>query len=439
MLWILPALAGGRTLREVMNADPEDFNVLPGLLALMALLMFFCCQYLLWGSLAHRADKAVQIAAVCTLLYGTLYWSLLRVLDDAGWFTKALVAAVLASLTAFNAYLAGHELLLLAYEPQVQAQAERSAGGDALAFSTQLDAALGLPALKQDERQLRQQLAEAQTQAMTMAPAVTVWMEQARACEAGAGALQRQIAGAVESPAQAEARLAWERKTAECQQIGKLARAQLLAHEQQGQGRAQALQTRLTALQAQIQEAQADHAQALKRAAPGIAAAHASGAGRYDALWKAVAAGTVPAWSAHGLMFFSIVLDSAGLMFKLLQAPDAMARRRRHEAGMARAEAKTLGHLMSQLLRGAKAAAGSAGGQLQSDFNQHTQTTLAAETMVHVEAQAFERIHRRTARAQSRTGQPLPGLLRRMRGALDGMRSRGDARFRAAGVGGAAT
>ncbi len=438
MLWILPALLGGRTPRELMAADPDDFNVLPGLLAMMALGMFFCCQYLFWSSFAHRASNAMLIASFCTLLYGTLYWSLLRVLDDAGWFTRTLVIAVLASLTAFNAYLAGHELLLLAYEPQVQAQAERSASRDALAFAAQKEVELGLPDLKQDERQLRQQLGEAQAQAVTVNPAVTVLLEQTRQCETEASQLQGHLVGTGESAGLADARQAWHRKTADCRHLGKLAQARMLAHEQQWQAQVQELQSRLVAMQKRVQDTLAGHAQAVQRAGPGIAAAHASGAGRYDALWKAVAERTVPAWSAYGLMFFSIVLDSAGLVFKLLQAPDAMARRRRHEAGMAQVEAKTLDHLLSQLMRGAKDAARSASGQLQSDFSQYTRTTLTAETVNHLEAQAFERIHGRTARAQQRTGQPLPSLLRRMRTALDGIHSRALGRFQAPGPGGAA-
>lgn len=429
MLWMIPALFGGRTPREIADGEPEDFNVLPGLMAMVALGMFYCCQYLYWHSFPHQADRAVLIAAICTLLYGLVYWSLLRSLDDAGWLLKGMIVAVLSGLTAFNAYLAGHELLLLAYGPQVQAQALRSAGTDTVTFASDKENAMGLPALRNELASLQAQLSSAQTQVSTLPPAVGMLLQQSAQCDADASQRQQQVPNDTAHPMYHALRRAATTKTRDCQQTASVAQSQLASHQKQWQTTAAQLQTDANATQQKLRTGLANHAKSVTDATPGIAAAHATGAGRYDALWRAVNVGTVPKLAAYGLMFFSIVLDTIGLLLKLFQAPDAIARQRQHESGLARAESRATGYMMATLRRGAKAAAASARDQLQGEFDQHAQYTLSGETIINLEAQAFERIHRRAARAQRRTQQPLPGLVRRMRTVFDGVRQQMGARF----------
>jgi hypothetical protein len=319
------AALGGRSFEEMrgLGSAACDKSAAVGLMCLISTGVIFAGHTLFWRNFDHVASGALWVASGIALLFAAMYRVALRSMETMSGFAKAAMLALLALLMGVNALLAGHELVLLAFEPQVEAQARLGAARGVTAYVGAVEASLGLPALRDQGSSLDKGLATALAERKRLPEGVLQLQQQAQSCEIAAQRLHAAAMVYSEHPSHPAALTAWRQQRSHCVQLGREAQALLARHRQEADAEVTRQQQAREKLREAFAQADAQHQTIVKRDRPTLVASATTGFARHDALWAAVAAGTVPAWAAYGLMAAVLVIDAFSFLVKLLAHDDA--------------------------------------------------------------------------------------------------------------------
>jgi len=306
------AWLGGRSFDELRDksATDCDSSITVGSFGLVSAGIIGGGQFFFWHNLQHTADSAVWIAVAMTLLYSSFYRNLIRAQEVAGRIGKGLAYLIASGIVATNALLAGHEWVLLAFKPQVEAQAVLDAAKGVTEYGNAVENSLGLPLLRKDSKSVDDALVAAQAERARMPDAVVTLRNQAQRCDRVAAGLQARIPIDHETAGYAVARSAWREQHARCDAARAQADRMLRDHQRQADDRIADLDDRRKALNKKLNEAGAEHESTLKRDVPSLNASATTGFARHKALWAAVEAGRIPLWAAMGLMFVALALEA---------------------------------------------------------------------------------------------------------------------------------
>ena len=329
------AMLGGRSFEEMAGrrAGECDKSVLVGLMCLVSIGIVFAGQWLFWRNVAHVGDAALWVAAAIAALFLVMYRVLLRAMETMGRVKKVLLLAPLAVLMGVTALVAGHELPLLAFKPQVEEQARLGAARGVTAYAGAVETSLGLPQLRQDSGELGRAVAAAQTERSRIPELVTKLQQQAQACDKEAKHLHASIPADTNASGWADAHKGWLNKHNACGKLSRQAGAELAHHQARVDEQLLGLKQSLSKTRKALDEATTRHEDTLQRDTPTLTASATTGFARHTALWAAVAAGTVPAWAAYGLMVAVLVIDALSFLLKLLMPDDTAGTDRIQSAG----------------------------------------------------------------------------------------------------------
>ncbi|MBQ0942273.1 DUF4407 domain-containing protein [Ideonella sp. 4Y16] len=410
------AALGGRShaeLRQHTAADC-DKSVAVGLMCLLSLAIIGVGHWLFWQNFPPVAAVSVWVAGGVVLVFALIYRTALRMLETMSGLARALVLALLALLMGVNAMLAGHELVLLAFQPQVEAQARLSAAHDVTAYAAAVDASLGLPGLQQRGAELGQALADARTERERVPAAVQQLQQQVQACDAQAQRLQQALPTDPEHPQHTTALRQWREQRQQCARLHQDAQRELSAHRQRADQVWTQAQAADQALRQELSQARQQHQQTLGRDRDTLQASATTGFARHDALWASVAAGRVPAWAAYGLMLAVLVIDAFSFLIKLLARDDRATQERVQQADTDRvydnlhaAEAQQLRRLVRQAV---------ADGRQRSldELRDALAQVVRPSVLQGVDARAFGRAAAAYRQACHGHGAPPPSMLQRL-------------------------
>ena len=324
LIWKPLALLGGRNLQQLRGRRAADCgkSIDVGLLLIVSMLIVGLGQWLFWLHLPATEEHAPQVAGVVAGVLGVIYLVALRSFDAMDTAARAVVVLLLGTVMVVNALLAGHELVIVAFGPQVQAQGRMLATSGIDSHADALERSLGLPGLRSELKFTEAAATAARAERVRLPEAVLQLQQQAEACDAGTRALQARIPSDPESPAYPPARQAWRQQQARCGTVRQQAAQEQAQH-----------QARLDAHLADLAAARSRQAQALQRASDEhtrtldadkgtLTTAATTGFARHHALWAAVDAGSVPRWAVLGLMALVFLGDCFCFVIKLLVRDD---------------------------------------------------------------------------------------------------------------------
>ena len=422
---------GGRSFAEMRQHGGEGcanaFTI--GTFLLIGMAAIGLGQYLFVSSLPGYAGAALSAALGLCAIYTVFYRALIRASEVMGRFGRGLCLALAGLMVGTNAMLAGHELVILAFAPQVAEM-----GTLATADATQLlrdksGNALGLGQLRTDDASLTQTIAQKRAELATVPPEVTALQSDATRCDASTRNLQARLpARDADGYAQAWANLRSERTR--CKALRTQADTALANHRKPLQADLAALGQSASTNSKALASANASQAETLSKNAGTLKAANTTGFARHKALWAAVEAGKVPTWAALGLMAIALLLEGSGMLLKLLLPPDGAANARAshtQEVVLARELEHHYIRAMRQQVKpalrefAAKHAATELG-QLQSQV-------LAPGLHTRLAANAFATAHQRTRAVQKATGQAATEVISHLADVAAGVVATGNMAF----------
>ena len=318
------AFMGGRSWAEISACDQIkslDSSILIGAGGLVSTVAIYFGQTLFWQSIPSTTAFAGSLALVLTVVYALFYRLLIRASEVANWFGKCSLLSMAFALAGVNATLAGHELVMLPFAPQVQEMTMLMAQKNTGELRSQSEKALGMGTTRQASEQARGDADKARERLQAVPPSVLTQQKETQACDQQAQRLYAALPdaeAAYYSPAYAR----WRDQRSRCAALNRAASQALAQH------RAQALQDindasqRQQAADQKLSQSQAQSDSTMNAATPAIQQSATTGFGRHKALWAAVEAGNIPAWSAYGLMLIALVIESAGLLLKLFLPKD---------------------------------------------------------------------------------------------------------------------
>lgn len=410
------AALGGRSFEEMKgrSASECDKSVAVGVLCLLSGGIIFAGHWLFWSNFAHLADVALEVAGSIALLFMLMYRIALRVMETMAGLAKALVLTMLGTLMGINAMLAGHELVLLAFKPQVEAQAALGAAKGVTAYADAVEASLGLPRLRSQQSDLDQALNTAQFERNRVPETVAQLQAQTKNCDAQASRLRQAIPADADQPGYENARRSWRKQAAHCRKLLAEARSALDQHQRQLDKQLAELDRSRAEMRQSLTEADAKRKDKVDSNAPTITAAATTGFARHNALWGAVDTGTVPAWAAYGLMAAVLLIDVFSFVIKLLARDDAATVDRVHQAGadavfngLYAATVKQQRRLTPQVVREMRT-------QTADDLASLARNAVLPSVAQDVEARSFTRAAAANQRARQRHGAPVPSMLGRL-------------------------
>lgn len=415
---ILKLLAwfGGRSAEEPRDrtAADCDTSITIGGFSILSAVIIGGGQYMFWSRLPHTADGALWIALTVTVIYVLFYRNLIRAVDVAGRFGRAVIYIVAGSICATNAGLAGHEWVLLAFRPQADAQAILDAAKGVTEYDGEVEKSLGLPLLRKDYKSVDDALATAQVERARIPEGVLTLRNQAQRCDRVAAGLQTRIPISPEAPGYSAAKSAWREQSRRCDAARAQANRLLSDHRRQMDDQIADLNERRRPLYKRLTDASAEHEATLRRDAPSIKTSATTGFARHTALWAAVNAGRIPRWAAVGLMFAALALEGMSFFLKIVLRADAVSQERQEATELARAAFELRMSVIGAYRARIPAAVASMGEELADDVRQDTRNVVVPGVRTEMAARAFEHAQASIARAQNRTGKPAPDLLDRL-------------------------
>lgn len=425
LIWQPLAALGGRSfaaMREQTAADCGK-SIGVGLLCLVSVSVIGFGHLLLWQQFAHLAHLAPFIAAGVACLFLLLYAVALRVMETMAWPARSVIVATLLGLMGVNAALAGHEIVLLVFRPQVEEQALRSAASGVTSYANEVEASLGLPQLRNNSQALGSAVAAAQAERSRMPENVLALQHQHRACDAKVVSLQKNLP-ALDDPAQPSALSTLRTERNRCNSLARQAVAALTQHQVQADQRLAQLNQQQGQVQHSLAEAHTRHEQTLQRDTPTITAGATTGFARHKALWAAVAAGRIPAWAAYGLMFGVLAIDAFAFLLKLLARDDAATQQQARESNSALLYHRLHTATQRQQRAMVRKVVHSMAADNAKDLAQVLRAAVAPATLQDLEGRAIEAAATTTQRTQGSTRKPAPALLRRLASMAGALRNR---------------
>lgn len=418
------AALGGRSFEEMRErtAAECDKSVLVGLLCLLSIGVIFAGHWLFWSNFGHTADIALPIAASIALLIAVMYRVALRSMETMGFAARTPILACLGALMAINAALAGHELVLLAFRPQVEAQGKLDAAHGVTTYGTAVETSLGLPQLRGSSIQLDHAAASTKAERDRVPDVVVQLQRQARACEAAAAQLHGRVPAYPDHPTYATAESAWREQRAHCRALDRRASQALAQHRAQFDRELSELIAARLKVRRSLEQAADRLEETLKRDTPTLTASATTGFARHAALWAAVAAGTVPLWAAGGLMSMVLVIDAFSFVVKLLARDDLATAARIQTSDTA----LLYGRLHAEMLRRQRAmvrqVVRSIRSQMLDDVEHAAREMVAPAVMQAMEERAFVDATAAVERAHRAARTPSPSMMTRVAGMARAMR-----------------
>ena len=401
------AWLGGRSAEEMKDCDSAalDTSITLGVFALISAAMIMGGQTLFWGSIPSTAPNALAIAAVLTCVYTLFYRLLMRASEVMHWLAKPVVCVLGAVVMGVNALLAGHELVMLPFAPQVQEMAALTSAQNVTTLRDAVGTSLSLGQLRADAQSLQAQVTAARQELARVPDEVKTLQTQTEQCDTTARAMKARLSSA-DDDSYASALAALRQHRAGCNASRSQASQLLLAHRNAAGADLAALQARAATQAQSLSNASGQQATALAQAAPALHNSATTGFARHKALWAAVAAGKVPWWAAYGLMLVALALEGAAFMLKFLLPKDAATYRRAEDtqlvcmqgdANLAYARA-----MRAQVRPAMQAMAKTEGQQTVKDL---LGKVVANSFNTRTAANAFASAHQSVRKAQQRTGQ----------------------------------
>lgn len=406
LLWKPFALLGGRNLAQLQDRRAAECgkSIAVGMLFIVSMVIIVLGHSQFWLHLPTTADHAVAVAGTVAGLLGVMYLVALRCLDAMGGAARVLVTTLLGSIMVVNALLAGHELVIVAFGPQVQAQGRVLATSGIDSHASALEKSLGLPGLRSQLGETDRAATAARTERARLPDAVTQLQQQADSCDAAARALQARIPSDADAPGWQAARQAWRQQQGRCNALRQQAALELAQH-----------QGRLDKHLAELADARSRQARALQQAADEhratmdndkttLTTSATTGFARHRALWAAVDAGTVPRWAVLGLMLLVFLGDCFCFVIKLLVPDDAATADARQEADSQRLLDEMHVAVMRRQRQLLPRAIHAQDAELQSDLERLVADAVAPGLVHGAGVQAFMKAARRQRRAHAAAG-----------------------------------
>jgi hypothetical protein len=410
------AALGGRSFHETRERTAVECekSISVGLLCLVSVATIFAGHALFWRSFEHTAAFAPQIAAGVALVFALLYRIALRTMETMGSGSKALVLGSLGTVMLVNAALAGHELVLYAFKPQVEEQAKLGAAQRLTTYSSTLEASLGLPILRASAGDLDKAFAHAAAERERVPGEVQQLREQMRSCEAIARRLRANIPYDPQAPDWAAAHEGWRAQRSRCNALEQRANQELARHRDRWNQELASVDGARATARKSLQHAVTSHSETIQRDKPLLIASATSGFARHSALWQAVASRRIPLWAAAGLMFIVLLVDAFSFIVKLLARDDAATTDRIQAAGTDlvynRLHAGMLREQHSQVAEALHAMRG----QTRADLAHLSRELVAPVVLQNLEERAFTRASAAHERAQRAAGAPWPSMVARI-------------------------
>lgn len=421
------AMMGGRSAAELRDRPSGDCDksVLVGLLCLVSAGIIFIGHWLFWGNFPNVAEWAMQVAAGIALLFAVIYRIALRAMETMSAFGKTVTLQILAALMGVNAMLAGHELVLLAFRPQVDEQAKLGAARGVTAYASAVETSLGLPQLRSNSGELDKAISAAMADRSRTPDNVQQLQQQARTCAAEAVHLQARIPISPDDVGYAVAHSVWRAKQSRCGALTRQAGKELADHQTLADKQLQSLSQSRDRVRKSLDEASTQHEDTLKRDSPTLTASATTGFARHAALWAAVAAGTIPAWAAYGLIFAVLAVDSFSFIIKLLMRDDRATLDRIQSSAADHLYARTHAAVVSQQVRLVRPVVRSMRPQAEQDLRSVARDAVMQSVMQDMEHRSLDRATQAASRAQRQSGSVSPSMLGRVGRMARAFRERG--------------
>lgn len=422
---------GGRSFAEMRQHGNEAcanaFTI--GTFLLIGIPVIGFGQYLFIHSLPGYAGVALWAALGLCAIYTVFYRALIRASEVMGLFGRGLCFALAGLMVGTNAMLAGHELVILAFAPQV---AEMGALATADATQTLRDKsgnALGLGQLRTDDTSLAQSMTQKRTELAKVPAEVSALQADATRCDASARNLQARLPERdADSYPQAWANLRSERTR--CKALRTQADTALANHRKPLQADLADLAQSASATSKALANANASQAKTLAQNAGTLEAANTTGFARHKALWAAVEAGKVPAWAAGGLMAIALLLEGSGMLLKLLLPPDSAANARAGYTQEVLLEGELERHYLREMRKHVKPAMRDFAAQhAATELGELQSQVLAPGMHTRLAANAFANAHQRTLAVQKATGQAASNVISHLADVASGVVATGNMAF----------
>ena len=324
-LWIPLAVLGGRGLDQLRDRRAGECgkSISVGLLYLLSVGVILAGHWLFWSHLPQTADHAAAVAVGVALAVAAIYFVALRSLDTMGAFGRSTMLLLLVAMMLVNALLAGHELVLLAFTPQVEEQARRAAARGVGSYADLVGNSLGVPGMRQAVGDLDRALADTRSDRDRLPDTVRQLQRQQAECEARARTLQAQVPADADAPGATEAWRAVRQQRQQCAALRQQAAAALQQHLAEAESRLAELNKARSRKSKALDEADDQQRSTVQRDTPTLTASATTGFARHQALWSAVHADTVPGWAVVGLMFLVLLADGFSFAVKILVHDDA--------------------------------------------------------------------------------------------------------------------
>jgi hypothetical protein len=439
----LVAWLGGRQFDEMAGErrDYENSSAI-GWLMVLSVVAIACGQYLFWGHLPDTASDAVKIAVVLALVYVTFYRQLIRMSEVVAGRGKWLLFSVGLALMGVNAILAGHELVLLAFGPQVQALGLTTADHKIADHRDMSEKNQGLPQMQRNIDIVSEQLEESKRRLANPPQALLAKQEEAKTCWRRADGIKATIA-------RLKSQSLWEQvhnakddlavRQSRCRLFE--AEARRLREEFENPLRADIpkLETEKTTLVQRLTDQSQLHETAMQTDQARLRQSETSGAARHRLLWAAVASGEVPWLEAYGLMAIALLVEGGAFLAKFILPKDRVALDRHGRSKILvceqlnQTEEKAMRegltwHLLQEMKTLSGTVAKGMREDLASDMRQHAEETLLPGLRVEAGLAAFENRHRQTVAAQQQAGRAVPASIMADLAKMGGVGRTGSAR-----------
>ena len=326
-LWRPLAWLGGCRADKLYSYRAGDCGkvIAVGLLFLVSMAGIDTGYTLFFGRLPGRAEQAVALAAVVTAILAIVYGVALRHLPLMSPLARAVTTVLVGGIMGVNTVLSGHELVIFLFPAQVEAETKLAAAKGVQDYAATIESSLGLPDLRSRAGDLDKSLTAANGERGRVPEIVGQLRKAASGCETEAARLSAQIPPEGEADYD-RARSIWREKQARCRSLAAQAEREQAQHLKRMDALITELNSRRTSTIRGLEEANGSHERTLARDTPALTDNATSGFARHDALWRAVAKGTVPGWAAYGLMAIALIVEAFAFAMKQMLRADRCSR-----------------------------------------------------------------------------------------------------------------
>lgn len=323
------AVLGGRSVTEAFRSEPEEMetSIAIGAAMMLSFAVVVTGQTLFLNSVPAFAPHAHLGGWLLGLLFVLVYRLIVRAMEVAGSVGKLMLFLIGGVIAGINTLMAGHELVLKVFEPQMNEQLVLNGNQSVDVYTREMNERLGLGNKVAEHDALRVRTAELRTALASRDPRTEQLAGQAVACRSEASALLARLPDR-DSDRYARAIQVLLDKRRGCQRLEAESKAAQYLHEQRVQTELDDANASLRAATARLESARSTLTNEMNDKAPVLRQSAQQGFARHEALWQAAARGRVPLWAVAGLMAAALLVESLGMWLKVLLRQDVAAQER---------------------------------------------------------------------------------------------------------------